>query len=62
MIEGQFGSKGELIFEIYLIADDGLIIADAGVVLSLQVTRDFILKHLKQKVGLNAHNLISVNA
>lgn len=26
MIEGQFGSKGELIFEIYLIADDGLII------------------------------------
>lgn len=26
MIEGQFGSKGELIFEIYLIASDGLII------------------------------------
>lgn len=26
MIEGQFGSKVELIFEIYLIADDGLII------------------------------------
>lgn len=26
MIEGKFGSKGELIFEIDLIADEGLII------------------------------------
>jgi predicted aspartyl protease len=26
LIEGKFGSKGELIFEIYLIADNGLII------------------------------------
>ncbi len=30
--------------------------------LSLQVARDFILKHLKQKVGLNAHGQLSVNA
>ncbi len=30
--------------------------------LSLQVARDFILEHLEQKVGLNAHNQIPVNA
>ena len=30
--------------------------------LSLQVARDFILEHLKQKVGLNAHRHLSVNA
>ncbi len=30
--------------------------------LSLQVARDFILEHLKQKVKLDAHNLDSVNA
>ena len=30
--------------------------------LSLQVARDFILEHLKQKVGLNAHYQFSVNA
>jgi len=30
--------------------------------LSLQVARDFILEHLKQKVGLNTHSQISVNA
>ena len=30
--------------------------------LSLQVARDFILEHLKQKVGLNAHRQIYVNA
>ena len=30
--------------------------------LSLQVARDFILEHLKQKVGLNTHSLFSVNA
>lgn len=30
--------------------------------LSLQVARDFILKHLEQRVGLNAHSQIPVNA
>jgi hypothetical protein len=30
--------------------------------LSLQVARDFILEHLKQKVELNAHSHLSVNA
>ncbi len=30
--------------------------------LSLQVARDFILEHLQQKVGLNAHSHVSVNA
>jgi hypothetical protein len=30
--------------------------------LSLQVARDFILQHLEQKVGLNSHNQITVNA
>ena len=30
--------------------------------LSLQVARDFILEHLQQKVGLNAHSQVSVNA
>ncbi len=30
--------------------------------LSLRVARDFILEHLKQKVGLNAHSQLSVNA
>ncbi len=30
--------------------------------LSLQVARDFILEHLKLKVGLNAHTQIPVNA
>jgi len=30
--------------------------------LSVQVTRDFILEHLKQNVGLNAHSQFSVNA
>ena len=30
--------------------------------LSLHVARDFILEHLKQKVGLNTHSQISVNA
>jgi hypothetical protein len=30
--------------------------------LSLQVVRDFILEHLKQKVGLNAHGQLPVNA
>lgn len=30
--------------------------------LSLQVARDFILEHLEQKVGLNAHSQIPVNA
>jgi hypothetical protein len=30
--------------------------------LSLQVARDFILEHLKQKVGLNAHGQLPVNA
>ncbi|MEA5507505.1 transposase, partial [Halotia wernerae UHCC 0503] len=30
--------------------------------LSLQVVRDFILEHLEQKVGLNAHSQIPVNA
>jgi len=30
--------------------------------LSLQVARDFILEHLKQKVGLNAHAQLPVNA
>ena len=30
--------------------------------LSIQVARDFILEHLKQKVGLNSHNPMSVNA
>ena len=30
--------------------------------LSLQVARDFILEHLEQKVGLNPHNQIPVNA
>jgi Transposase DDE domain len=30
--------------------------------LSLQVARDFILEHLEQKMGLNAHSQISVNA
>jgi len=29
---------------------------------SLQVARDFILEHLKQQVGLNAHSRIPVNA
>ena len=30
--------------------------------LSLQVARDFILEHLEQRVGLNAHSQIPVNA
>jgi hypothetical protein len=30
--------------------------------LSLQVARDFILEHLKQKVELNAHSHLSVSA
>jgi hypothetical protein len=30
--------------------------------LSVQVVRDFILEHLNQKVGLNAHSQVSVNA
>jgi|GEM_PF-4661969 len=30
--------------------------------LNFQVARDFILEHLAQKVGLNAHSQISVNA
>ena len=30
--------------------------------LSLQVAGDFILKHLEQRVGLNAHSQIPVNA
>lgn len=30
--------------------------------LSLQVAREFILEHLKQKVGLNTHNQLPVNA
>jgi len=30
--------------------------------LSVQVARDFILEHLKQNVGLNAHSQFSVNA
>ena len=30
--------------------------------LSLQVARDFILEHLQQKVGFNAHSHFSVNA
>jgi hypothetical protein len=30
--------------------------------LSLQVARDFILEHLKQKVGLKTHSQFSVNA
>ncbi|MBG1265720.1 hypothetical protein F8S12_04460 [Nostoc sp. WHI] len=30
--------------------------------LSLQVARDFILEHLEQKIGLNTHSQISVNA
>ncbi len=30
--------------------------------LSIQVARDFILEHLKQKVGLNSHRLLFVNA
>jgi len=30
--------------------------------LSIQVARDFILEHLKQKMRLNTHNLASVNA
>ena len=30
--------------------------------LSLRVARDFILEHLKQKVGLRAHSQLSVNA
>ncbi len=30
--------------------------------LSLHVARDFILEHLKQKVGLNTHSQIPVNA
>jgi hypothetical protein len=30
--------------------------------LYLQVAREFILEHLKQKVGFNAHQQIPVNA
>ncbi|HYX15626.1 MAG TPA: hypothetical protein VE944_14910, partial [Nostoc sp.] len=30
--------------------------------LSLQVARDFILEHLEQKIGLNSHSQIPVNA
>lgn len=30
--------------------------------LSLQVARDFILEHLEQKIGLNTHGQIPVNA
>ena len=30
--------------------------------LSLQVARDFILEHLEQKMGLNTHSQIPVNA
>lgn len=30
--------------------------------LSLQVARDFILEHLEQRVGLDAHSQIPVNA
>lgn len=30
--------------------------------LSLQVARDFILEHLEQKIGLNTHSQLSVNA
>lgn len=30
--------------------------------LYLQVAREFIVEHLKQKVGLNAHQQIPVNA
>ena len=30
--------------------------------LSLHVARDFILEHLKQQVGLNAHGQLPVNA
>ena len=30
--------------------------------LSLQVARDFILEHIKRKVGLNPHSQLPVNA